>query len=401
MKIPAFARRRVAGIPLPSILIATAVLIALRTVPPSSRKPTAPPASSASQAVPPSPDSPSDTPTAALPGSPQPGPSDPVPASTETRPASLKAAIQDVLSSLQGDARLESLSPLLAEWVLLDAPAAAAWAAALPSGSFRSDAVGELLLHWAAADPEKAAAWLPGSGSLDPESASVLAGKWATSDPAKAASWAASLSNPADRSAARAAIASSWAARDPLNAAAWAQSLDPADFPAAATAVADAWARSAPARAAAWIASLSPEPNPALEAAAGTVVQHWTEQNPGAVSQWLNAMPDSPQKDSAASLFALAAAPVAPTDAMLWASNLTDDTLRRDTVAGVCERWYDAAPDEFKAQIPAQLDLLEESALRHGIYEMLYEKDPEFRLTLLKIADGDIPPPGAESPDAP
>ena len=401
MKIPAFARRRVAGIPLPSILIAAAVLIALRSVPPSSRKTAAPPTASAPQDFAPSPDSPPGPPPVALPSSQQPAPSSPSPSPSEARRASIRAAIQEILSSLQGDARLESLSPLLAEWIQLDAPAAAAWAAALPAGPFRSDAVGELLLHWAAADPQKAAAWLPGSGSLDPESASVLAGKWAASDPAMAASWAASLSNPADRSAARAAIASSWASRDPLNAAAWAQSLDPADFPAAATAVADAWARSAPARAAAWLASLSPEPNPALEAAAGTVVEHWTEQNPGAVSQWLNAMPDSPQKDSAASLFALAAAPVAPTDAMLWASSLADDTLRRDTVAGVCERWYDAAPDEFKAQIPAQLDLLEESALRHGIYEMLYEKDPEFRLTLLKIADGDFPPPGTDSPDAP
>jgi hypothetical protein len=399
MKIPAFARRRVAGIPLPSILIAAAVLIALRSVPPSSKKPAAPPTASAPQDVAPSPVSPNGSSQTTPPNSPQPAPSDPKPASSEARRAALKAAIQEILSSLQGDARLESLSPLLAEWIQLDAPAAASWAAALPAGPFRSDAVGELLLHWAAADPEKAAAWLPGSGSLDPESASTLAGKWAISDPAKAASWAASLSNQADRTAARAAIAGSWAARDPLNAAAWAQSLDPSDFPAAATAVADAWSRSAPARAAAWLTSLSPEPNPALEAAAGTVVQHWTEQNPGAVSQWLNAMPESPQKDSAASLFALAAAPVAPTDAMLWASSLADDTLRRDTVAGVCERWYDAAPDEFKAQIPAQLDLLEEPALRHGIYEMLYEKDPEFRLTLLRIADGDIPPPGADSPD--
>jgi hypothetical protein len=67
----------------------------------------------------------------------------------KARRASIKAAIQEILSSLQGDARLESLSPLLAEWIELDAPAAAAWAAVVRTSSSRASSCFDLTLNTA------------------------------------------------------------------------------------------------------------------------------------------------------------------------------------------------------------------------------------------------------------
>jgi len=400
MKLPHVIRRRVAGIPLSALLAVAAVLFALNRVPPSQprRSPETPTrgtaAPSAAEADPMAPDPtgirtpPRTSPAESIPGSPRPSPV-------------LRGLVNEAMGALTGDDRLAAIAPLLAEWLAVSPADASAWTQALPAGDFRSDATSELLLAWTRLNPDEAAAWLPASSLLNPESASVFAGAWANSNPTKAATWAASLTNPSDRTAARSAIATAWATSDPTSAATWAASLPSPDRAPAITSAADSWARANPAAAAAWLSSLSPANDPSLVAAAGSVVHHWTESNPGAVSRWLNNLPDGPAKESAVALFSLAAAPLAPTDALLWATSLSDPSLRSSTVADVCERWYDAAPDEFKAQIPNQLDQLEETPLRHAIYQMLYEKDPEFRDTLLRIADGELPPPDPQTPPPP
>jgi len=397
MKLPHVIRRRVAGIPLSALLAVAAVLFALNRIPPSQPRRSPEPlgggttAPSAHGTDPMAPDPtgtstlPRTSPTESTSGSPRPSPV-------------LRALINDAMGSLTGDDRLAAIAPLLAEWLATSPADASAWTQTLPAGDFRTDVSAELLLAWSRLNPDDAAAWLASSSILNPESASVLAGAWASANPAKAASWAASLPNPTDRTAAHAAIATAWASSDPTSAATWSANLPNPDRAAAITSAADSWARSNPAAAAAWLASLSPANDPSLVAAAGAVVHHWTESNPGDVSRWLNNLSDGPTKESAIALFSLAAAPLAPTDALLWATSLSDPALRSSTVADVCERWYDAAPDEFKAQIPSQLDQLTETPLRHAIYQMLYEKDPEFRDTLLRIADGELPPPDPPNP---
>lgn len=392
MKLPHVIRRRVAGIPLSALLAVVAVLFALNRVPPSQPRRSPEPiaqginAPSATGINPVAPDPAGSGPqlrtssTDTIPGSPRPSPV-------------LRGLINEAMGTLTGDDRLAAIAPLLAEWLAASPADASAWTQALPAGDFRSDATSELLLAWTRLNPDEAAAWLPASNLLNPESASVFAGSWATSNPAKAAAWAASLPNPPDRIAAHSAIATAWATSDPTGAATWAAALPSPDRAPAITSATDSWARSNPAAAAAWLASVSPANDPSLVAAAGSIVHHWTESNPGAVSRWLNNLSDGPAKEGAIALFSLAAAPLAPNDALLWATSLSDPALRSSTVADVCERWYDAAPEEFKAQIPNQLDQLEETPLRHAIYEMLYEKDPEFRDTLLRIADGELPPP--------
>ena len=393
MKLP--HGRRVAGIPVLALAVVVAVLFALRAIPP--RLGRSPHRGTVTGTMPGA----TTTEDGALRDAASTGrPSAATTAAPPRSPDSIRADVVTVMGSQEGDARLESLSPLLAEWLAVDPAGAAQWASSLPAGSFRTDAVTELLVHWADLDPAAAGAWLGASPLLDAETASTLAGRWGAKDPKTAAAWAASLPATPERSAARAAVAAAWAAAEPAVAATWTESLPDADRPAAAVAVADAWARTAPALAAAWVARLSRETGTAAVPAAGIVAMHWTEQDPGAVSRWLNALPDGQQKDAAATLFALGVAPVAPQDALLWAGSLTEPAARAETVAGVCERWYDADPEEFKSGIPAQLDLMEEPALRHAVYAMLYEKDPEFRLTLLKIADGEIPPPGAAEPAA-
>ena len=396
MKLPHVIRRRVAGIPLSALLAVAAVLFALNRVPPSQPRHSreaqtkgSTPTATATNPMAPDPTGTNSQPrtahTESIPGSPRPSPV-------------LRSLINEAMGALTGDDRLAAIAPLLAEWLAASPADASAWTQALPAGEFRSDATSELLLAWTRLNPDEAAAWLPTSNLLNPESASVFAGAWAASSPAKAAAWAASLPTPTDRTAARAAIATTWATSDPTSAATWAAALPNPDRAPAITSAADSWARSNPAAAAAWLSSLSPANDSSLVAAAGSVVHHWTESNPGAVSRWLNNLAEGPAKESAIALFSLAAAPLAPTDALLWATSLSDPSLRSSTVADVCERWYDAAPDEFKAQIPNQLDHLEETPLRHAIYQMLYEKDPEFRDTLLRIADGEIPPPDPQQP---
>ena len=96
----------------------------------------------------------------------------------------------------------------------------------------------------------------------------------------------------------------------------------------------------------------------------------------------------------------------------MWAMNLSDPDQRNQVTADACETWYDKSPETFRAGIAEAITLMEDPAMRRSVYEMLYERDPDFQTSLLQLIDqnplhGPISPadpvitPPASSPQLP
>ncbi len=295
-------------------------------------------------------------------------------------------------------ARVEAIEALMETWVADNPRQAADWAGSLPAGIFRDDALSSLMVHWAARAPSDAAAWMNRTGVDDSEAASVLAGSWAATDPGAATSWAASMGNLESRRMATASAVSAWAATAPQAAAAFAERLPDHDRASAITAVLASWGLSAPAAAAAWLKQVTFASDSDQSIATAALVTPWTSQSPGAVSKYINTLPEGPAREAAASQFAVTAAAAAPAEALMWAMNLRDPDQRNQVVADTCESWYDGSPDTFREGIAEAIGLMEDAAMRRGVYEMLYDRDPGFQDNLLQLIDQ---PPAAPAVSAP
>lgn len=316
-------------------------------------------------------------------------------------PADLDAEAARVSNLPEGEARLEALVRLMEWWAAADPDKAAAWAGRLPAGTFRTDAVSELAQHWAARDPNAAAAWLISSGLADSETSGRLAAGRAAVSPTEAAQWALTLTDAEQRRSAVNAIAATWALKEPAVAATWIESLPADEKFAAAAQIVGPWAEMDAPAASTWLLRLSPDHTDDIAVAAAVLVNRWTEADPGAVSRWVNSLPAGDTREAAAAVFAVAAAPIAPADAMQWAQSLTDETRRIETVTGVCESWHDAAPDEFRAAIGTHLQKMTDPAMRKSVYEMLYEKDEDFHDNLLELIENqpdDSAQPNGDTP---
>ena len=298
----------------------------------------------------------------------------------------------------EDDTRVEAIEALMETWVAANPRQAADWAGSLPAGTFRDDTLSSLMVHWATLAPADAAAWMIHTGVDDSEAASVLAGTWAAQNPAAAASWAASMGNLESRRLATSSVAGAWAAIAPQAAAAYAGSLPATDRSAAINTVLAIWAATAPAQAGAWLSSTTfPSENDRALAVAALITP-WTAQSPAAASKYINNLADGPAREAAASQFAITAAPNAPAEALMWGMNITDPDQRNQVVADACESWLDGSPDTFRSGIAEALGLMEDPAMRRGVYEMLYERDPAFHDNLLALAD---PAPAANPTPAP
>ena len=309
-----------------------------------------------------------------------------------------------ILAQTEGDNRGEAIAELLGEWAMFDAPGAGTWVSALPAGDMRNDAAGDLLTAWAAADPAGASAWLASSGSLNAESAGVLAGVWGAKEPQKALAWATALTDPAMRLTAQAAAGGAWASVDPQAASAWVMSLPPGERNSAAVPVVQAWAEKDGAAAAAWLGAAFGSDPKAMQAPAAVVAMVWSGTSPAGVSRWLNTLPEGEVRDAAATAFAVSAAAEAPSAALLWATSLAAPEQRYQTVADVCERWFDEANESFREGIVPALDSMEDPAMRKAVYAMLYERDPGFRDQVLALVEEPAPeeqPAPSETPEAP
>ena len=287
----------------------------------------------------------------------------------------------------EGDNRAEAIEALMESWVTSNPQQAADWAGSLPAGTFRDDALSALMVHWAARDPARAAGWMSRTGVDDGEAASVLAGSWAATDPSAAATWASSMENLESRRLAVSSAVSAWAHTAPQAAAAFAGRLPDNDRASAITAVISTWAATAPAEAAAWLTHVSFGSPSDHAITLGALVTPWSAQNPGAVSKFINTLPEGPAREAAASQFAVTAAATAPAEALMWAMNLSDPDQRNQVTADACETWYDKSPETFRAGIEEAIGLMDDPAMRRSVYEMLYERDPDFQTQLLQLVD--------------
>ncbi|MDB6069417.1 MAG: hypothetical protein JWL81_588 [Verrucomicrobiales bacterium] len=301
----------------------------------------------------------------------------------------------------ENNTRAEALEALMETWVAADPVQAGNWAGSLPAGTFRDDALSSLMFHWSGKDPAAAAAWMSRTGVDDPEAVSVLSSRWAAQSPAAAAAWASTLSNLESRRGALSSIAGAWAATDPVSAAAWAASLSGEERTAAIVTSITAWAALSPASASQWLSSITFSSENDRAAAAAALVTAWTAQSPAAVSKFINSLPEGPAREAAASQFAVTAAPNAPAEALMWAMNLTDPEQRNQVVADACESWLYGSPESFKAGIAEAMTLMEDPAMRRGVFEMLYERDPAFQTNLIKMVDDATTPKPPDSSTVP
>ena len=299
----------------------------------------------------------------------------------------------------ENESRVEAIEALMETWVAANPRQAADWAGSLPAGAFRDDALSALMVHWGGQSPADAAAWMSRTGVDDGEAASVLAGIWAAKDPSNAASWAGTMENLESRRLATTSVASAWADTAPQAAAAYAAKLSPGDRAPAITAVLATWATTAPSQAAAWVANIKFDTPEEQGTALATLVTPWSRQSPAAASRFINTLPEGPAREAAASQFAVSAAATAPAEALTWGMNLTDPEHRNQVVADACESWYDGDPETFRAGIAEAISLMDDPAMRRGVYEMLYERDPAFQTSLLKLVDS-APLPATEAPAA-
>lgn len=287
----------------------------------------------------------------------------------------------------------EQLDELMAQWASEDPMEAAAWVKQLTPGEFRETAAISLCQTWAGINPQAAAAWVAqnlDSGMLQGALGGV-ASAWAHSDPESAAKWIASLPE-GDRTTAEMALAQAWAEVNPAAAGAWMKSLSPASQSNVVQNMVAGMAASDPAAAAVWLQSAIAE-NPTIPVQnAGVIVSSWVASDAGAVSRWLNALPEGPLYEAAATAFAQAAAEKSPADALLWARALASPENREQAVIYAMELWIDQDRNGFVEALPKQLEATTDPALRKAIYEMLYRKDPGFRDSLLNLA---------ETPDTP
>lgn len=310
-----------------------------------------------------------------------PGESDPQPEKEVF--AGYPAAADAVRLMEPGSDRDEALEVLIASWAAADPQAAAAWVHSLPAGELRADATGGLLLQWAAVDPAAAADWLASTGTMNAESASLLAGKWAAADPVAATEWVIGIPDAATRNPAVAAVAGGWATRDPVAAGAWVENLPAGTRRAAATQLVQVWAEADAAAAGAWVRTFAAKNPGESGAAAAALVSVWAAEDPAAASRWINGLPEGPVREAASGVFAVEAATRDPAVALTWAMNLAGEPQRNQTVADVCEAWFDADEDSFRQNIGEAVAGMTNYAMRKGVYEMLYERDLVFHDNLL------------------
>lgn len=223
---------------------------------------------------------------------------------------------------------------LLARFAELDPATALTYVDTLPAAE-RTDATLTAMNAWATRDPAAAAAHLEseaGGFGLSSDASALSAGRiasaWAASDPAAAAGWATGLDEEL-RGEALAGIARSLAATTPSAATAFLATLtDPAEHSAAAREAALGWAQSDPQAAAAWARTST-----TTSAAAG-VVTAWMLRDPAAASQWVDSLPAGSRKDAAiVALTQSAALRNDAASAAAWAATIQDESVRAPLLA--------------------------------------------------------------------
>ncbi len=176
-------------------------------------------------------------------------------------------------------------------------------------------------------DAQQLLATLP-AGQLRDEAFDHYAESLAANSPEEATAWATAVTDPAERARLEGRVVDSWAKSDPLAAATWAAQLDK-----------DALASADP------NAAADPLNGPGMLLA--NAIVSWAETDLDGPGQFLNQLPDSPNKDRAVAVFAMHAGEEDPESAAKWIGTVSDPKIREGVTMVVAMQMYQQDPAMF------------------------------------------------------
>lgn len=301
-----------------------------------------------------------------------------------------KSAAQIVARMADTPERDERMYDLMQIWVSKDPTQAADWVSGLPYSGMKNDATTELGLAWGASDPEAAARWVDENIFTEnaPAGAASLTSAWVKVDAEAATAWVESLDADAPaRDEAFKALAFHLGGLDPTRGLAWMSRLKPEDRNLIIVNFAAAWSDSDPQAAADWMRFQSGSIDPRIRDQATLAVIHsWAanEAEAASASDWIDNLADGELKEKAKATFAESHAENAPQEALPWAQSIDDPQRRREVTMVVLEEWIIQDKENFKAEITAEWAGFDEG-LRHEIYDLLLDHDPEFKKQLFSM----------------
>jgi len=286
--------------------------------------------------------------------------------------------------------RDERMYDLMQIWVSKDPTQAADWVSALPHSGMKNDATTELGLAWGNSDPEAAARWVDENIFTEnaPAGAASLTSAWVRTDIEAATEWVESLDrdSPARKEAIR-ALAFHLGEIDPTRGLAWISRLKPEDRNLIIVNFAASWSDSDPQAAANWMRFQSAGIDPRTRDQATLAVIHsWAanESEAADASDWIDNLADGEFKENAKATFAESHAETSPAEALPWAQSIDDPQRKQDVTMVVLEEWILQDKEEFKTGITAEWENFDET-LRHEIYDLLLDHDPEFKKQLFTM----------------
>jgi hypothetical protein len=174
-----------------------------------------------------------------------------------------------------------------------------------------------------------------------------LAKQWGANAPMDAAAWAANITDPAERIRLGSQVAGAWAASDPLAAANWAVQID-----AQTDAPKDPH---------------NPAAGPGMLLA--NAILAWSQDDLDGPGNFLNQLPNSPDKDRAVAVFAMHASQEDPESAVKWIGTITDKGTQNMVTMSVATQMYEQDPAMFNNFIQTS-DLVSDSQ-RQSMQQMI------------------------------
>ena len=174
-----------------------------------------------------------------------------------------------------------------------------------------------------------------------------LAKQWGANSPTDAAAWAANITDPAERIRLGSQVAGAWAASDPLAAANWAVQLDAqTDVPKDPK---------------------NPTAGPGMLLA--NAILAWSQDDLDGPGNFLNQLPNSPNKDRAVAVFAMHASQEDPESAVKWIGTITDKNTQNMVTMSVATQMYEQDPAMFNNFVQTS-DLVSDSE-RQSMQQMI------------------------------
>ena len=309
----------------------------------------------------------------------------------ESNPQAAAALVSKMPDSAKRD---ERMFELMVSWVERDSYQAADWVTSLPYSDMKDHATAELGLAWGKSDPTAAAAWVEENIFTEnaPAGASSLVSSWSRSDLEAAGEWVDSLDPDAPaRADALTALAYHLGELDPQRGLTWFSRLAEEDRNLIAVNFVASWATIDPQAAADWLRFQAVDINPRTRDQATLAAIHsWAadEAKAANASTWIDALPDSPLKENAKATFAESHAETSPVEALPWALSLVDEERRHEVAMVVLEEWVIQDRESFKLGMSENWETYEEP-LRHEIYDLLLDHDPDFKDEVYRLLESD------------